>query len=171
MGARVHLAQREEEMNTSWRFPTMPASAYGPLIHSGNGIRPGPYACRDCGNEVAVPGVTSLVGSASGEQGGGADPQNIIVFYSSTGHGHISGALAIREEILNQDPTARVVLQDIRAFMHPVWRRIDERLYWFVANNLPEPIGSLFPCGLTSIREVKCLQEDVRFTLPAELTC
>jgi len=155
MGARVHLAQREEEMNTSWRFPTMPASAYGPLIHSGNGIRPGPYACRDCGNEVAVPGVTSLVGSASGEQGGGADPQNIIVFYSSTGHGHISGALAIREEILNQDPTARVVLQDIRAFMHPVWRRIDERLYCFVANNLPEPIGSLFPCGLISIREVK----------------
>ena len=26
-------------------------------------------------------------------------------------------------------------------------------------------------CGFTSIRKVKCLQEDVRFTLPAELTC
>lgn len=115
--------------------------------------------------------MTSWVGSASGEQGGGADPQKIIVFYSSTGHGQISATLAIREGILKQDPTARVVLQDIRAFMHAAWRRIDERLYWFVANNLPERIGSLFPCGFTSIREVKCLQEDVRFTLPAELTC
>lgn len=55
--------------------------------------------------------------------------------------------------------------------MHPVWRRIDEPLYRFVANNLPERIGRLFPCGFSSIREVKCLQEDIRFTLLVELTC
>jgi UDP-N-acetylglucosamine:LPS N-acetylglucosamine transferase len=70
--------------------------------------------------------------------------KKIVVFYSSIGHGHISAALAIKDEILRQDTTARVVLQDIRAFMHPVWRRIDERMYWFVANNLPECFESLF---------------------------
>jgi UDP-N-acetylglucosamine:LPS N-acetylglucosamine transferase len=75
---------------------------------------------------------------------GAADPKKIVIFYSSIGHGHISASLAIQEEILRQDPTARVLLQDIRAFMHPVWRRIDERLYWFVANNLPECFESLF---------------------------
>jgi UDP-N-acetylglucosamine:LPS N-acetylglucosamine transferase len=75
---------------------------------------------------------------------GAADPKKIVIFYSSIGHGHVSAALAIQEEILRQDPTARVLLQDIRAFMHPIWRRIDERLYWFVANNLPECFENLF---------------------------
>ena len=68
----------------------------------------------------------------------------IIVFYSSIGYGHISAAHAIQEEIERQSPAAQVILQDIRAFMHPLWRRIDERLYWFVANHLPESFESLF---------------------------
>lgn len=76
--------------------------------------------------------------------GAHARPNKIIVFYSSIGHGHISAAQAIQDEIVRQDPAARVILQDIRAFMHPVWRRIDERLYWFVANHLPESFESLF---------------------------
>lgn len=75
---------------------------------------------------------------------GAAKPRKIVIFYSSIGQGHISAAQAIQEEIGRQDPAARVRLQDIRAFMHPVWRRIDERLYWFVANHLPESFESLF---------------------------
>lgn len=75
---------------------------------------------------------------------GVAKPKRIVIFYSSIGHGHISAAQAIQEEIIRQDPAARVILQDIRTFMHPLWRRIDERLYWFVANNLPECFENLF---------------------------
>ncbi len=78
------------------------------------------------------------------KNGGPVGQKKIVIFYSSIGHGHISAALAIQEEILRQDPTACILLQDIRSFMHPVWRRIDERLYWFVANNLPECFESLF---------------------------
>jgi UDP-N-acetylglucosamine:LPS N-acetylglucosamine transferase len=37
-----------------------------------------------------------------------------------------------------------VVLQDIREFMHPLWRWVDERLYWFIAGNLPESFDALF---------------------------
>ena len=68
----------------------------------------------------------------------------IVIFYSSIGYGHISAAQSIRDEIRRQSPTTPVLLQDIRAFMHPVWRRVDERLYWFVANHLPECFESLF---------------------------
>jgi len=72
------------------------------------------------------------------------DSRKVVIFYSSIGNGHISAAQAIRQEILRQDPAARVVLQDIRAFMNPAWRRIDERLYWFIANHLPESFETLF---------------------------
>jgi len=70
--------------------------------------------------------------------------KKIIIFYSSIGYGHISAAQAIREEIIQQDPKAAVVLQDIREFMHPLWRRIDEKLYWLVAGNFPELFDALF---------------------------
>ncbi len=70
--------------------------------------------------------------------------KKIVVFYSSIGYGHISAAQAIKEEIIQQDPNAVVVLQDIREFMHPVWRRIDEKLYWLVAGNFPELFDALF---------------------------
>jgi processive 1,2-diacylglycerol beta-glucosyltransferase len=79
-----------------------------------------------------------------GPEAPAAGRKKIVVFYSSIGHGHINAAWAVKDEILRQDPTATVLLQDIRAFMHPVWRRIDERLYWFVANNLPECFESLY---------------------------
>jgi UDP-N-acetylglucosamine:LPS N-acetylglucosamine transferase len=70
--------------------------------------------------------------------------KKIVIFYSSIGHGHISAAQAIQKEINRQDPAARVLLQDIRMFMPPVWRRIDEKLYWFIAKNCPECFENLF---------------------------
>jgi len=82
--------------------------------------------------------------SPSIQNDGSRERKNIVILYSSIGHGHISAAQAIQEEIARQDPDARVILQDIRTFMHPLWRRIDERLYWFVANNLPECFESLY---------------------------
>lgn len=71
-------------------------------------------------------------------------PVRIVIFYSSIGHGHISAAHTIAREITRQNPHAVVRLQDIRAFMSPVRRRIDERLYWFVANHLPTCFENLF---------------------------
>lgn len=68
----------------------------------------------------------------------------IIIFYSSIGHGHIMAARSIQHEIARQNPNATIILQDIRAFMPPVQRRVDERLYWFVVNHLPECFESLF---------------------------
>jgi len=75
---------------------------------------------------------------------GAAPPRKIVIFYSSIGHGHISAAQAIEQEIGRLAPDARVVLQDIREFMHPLWRWVDERLYWFIAGNLPESFDALF---------------------------
>lgn len=68
----------------------------------------------------------------------------VVIFYSSIGAGHISAAHSIQKEIHRRDPESLVILQDIRAFMSPVRRRIDERLYWFVVNNLPECFEALF---------------------------
>jgi len=68
----------------------------------------------------------------------------VVIFYSSIGYGHISAAQSIQDEIRRQSPATQVLLQDIRTFMHPVWRRVDERLYWFAASNLPECFESLF---------------------------
>lgn len=95
----------------------------------------------------------SVVGRLEGR--GGARPESesltavtsfnkIIIFYSSIGHGHLMAARSIQHEIARQDPNAVIVLQDIRAFMPPVHRRMDERLYWFVVNHLPECFESLF---------------------------
>ncbi|MDD5336662.1 MAG: glycosyltransferase [Rhodoferax sp.] len=75
---------------------------------------------------------------------GAAQPRKIVIFYSSIGHGHISAAQAIEQEIGRLAPDVRVVLQDIREFMHPLWRWVDERLYWFIADNLPESFDALF---------------------------
>lgn len=75
---------------------------------------------------------------------GAARPRKIVIFYSSIGHGHISAAHAIEREIGRLAPGVRVVLQDIREFMHPLWRWVDERLYWFIAGNLPESFDALF---------------------------
>ncbi len=75
---------------------------------------------------------------------GVAQPRKIVIFYSSIGHGHISAAQAIQQEIGRLAPGAHVILQDIREFMPPVWRWVDERLYWFIAGNLPESFDALF---------------------------
>jgi UDP-N-acetylglucosamine:LPS N-acetylglucosamine transferase len=70
--------------------------------------------------------------------------KKIVIFYSSIGNGHIVAAQAIQQEILRQDASARVLLQDIRSFMSPAWRKIDERLFWFIAKHLPESFDTLF---------------------------
>jgi len=68
----------------------------------------------------------------------------IIIFYSSIGQGHISAARAIEREVLRKDPSAIVLTKDIRQFMDPVRRMLDEKLYWFVAKNLPGLFDSIF---------------------------
>lgn len=68
----------------------------------------------------------------------------IILFYSSIGQGHISTARSIENEIRKHDPHAIVLQKDIREFMAPVERVVDEKLYWFVAKNFPALFDSLF---------------------------
>lgn len=68
----------------------------------------------------------------------------IILFYSSIGQGHISAARAIEQEILKKDSSALVIMKDIRDFMDPLRRKLDEQIYWFVAKNLPDLFDSLF---------------------------
>lgn len=68
----------------------------------------------------------------------------IILFYSSIGQGHISTAHSIENEIRKHDPHAIVLQKDIREFMAPVERVVDEKLYWFVTKNFPTLFDSLF---------------------------
>ena len=70
--------------------------------------------------------------------------KKIIIFFSSIGQGHISAALSIKQEILKQDASTIVLIKDIREFMDPVRRILDEKIYWFVAKNLPEFFDSVF---------------------------
>ncbi|MDD5711135.1 MAG: glycosyltransferase [Smithellaceae bacterium] len=73
----------------------------------------------------------------------------IVIFFSSIGQGHISAAQAIEKEITRQDPSVIVLKKDIRAFMDPMRRVLDEKLYWFIAKNLP----GLFDYLFTSLQE------------------
>lgn len=68
----------------------------------------------------------------------------IILFYSSIGQGHISAARSIEREVLKKDPSAIVLTKDIREFMEPIRRMLDEKIYWFVAKNLPDLFDSIF---------------------------
>ena len=68
----------------------------------------------------------------------------VILFYSSIGQGHISAAHSIEKEIMKQDPTAIVLKKDIREFMDPIGRMLDEKLYWFVVKNSPTLFDNLF---------------------------
>jgi len=70
--------------------------------------------------------------------------RKIILFYSSVGQGHISAARAIEQEILKQDPSTIVLAKDIREFMNPLWRMLDEKIYLFIAKNLPNLFDSIF---------------------------
>lgn len=68
----------------------------------------------------------------------------VILFYSSIGQGHISAVRSIEKEIRKQDPSAIVLQKDIREFMDPMGRMLDEKLYWFVVKNLPILFDNLF---------------------------
>ena len=68
----------------------------------------------------------------------------ILIFYSSIGNGHISAARSIEKEILKKDPFAIILQKDIREFMDPMTRILDEKLYWFVAKNLPFLFDNIF---------------------------
>ncbi|MCC7577036.1 MAG: hypothetical protein KK926_09415 [Methanomethylovorans sp.] len=68
----------------------------------------------------------------------------ILIFYSSIGNGHISAARSIEKEILKKDPFAVILQKDIREFMDPMTRILDEKLYWFVAKNLPFLFDNIF---------------------------
>lgn len=68
----------------------------------------------------------------------------VILFYSSIGQGHISAARSIEKEIREQDPAAIVLQKDIREFMDPMGRMLDEKIYWFVVKNLPILFDNLF---------------------------
>ena len=68
----------------------------------------------------------------------------IILFYSSIGQGHISAARSIEQEILKQASSTIILKKDIREFMDPIGRMLDEKLYWFVAKNLPNLFESMF---------------------------
>ncbi|MFZ2656240.1 MAG: hypothetical protein WAX69_15015, partial [Victivallales bacterium] len=70
--------------------------------------------------------------------------RKIVLFYSSIGQGHISAARSIEQEILKQDPSTIILMKDIRQFIDPVRRMLDEKLYWFVAKNLPDLFDSIF---------------------------
>ncbi len=85
-----------------------------------------------------IPVPLAAVGSCRGRK------RKIVLFYSSIGQGHISAARSIEQEILKQDPSAIVLVKDIREFMDPVRRMLDEKLYWFVAKNLPGFFDGMF---------------------------
>ncbi len=83
--------------------------------------------------------------------------KKIIIFYSSIGAGHLSAAQAIQRDIVALDLNVSIILQDIRAFMNPVWRKIDENLYWFIANNLPNTFDVMFHSTQTKGNRVSSL--------------
>ncbi len=70
--------------------------------------------------------------------------KKVLIIYSSIWKGHISAAEAIKDEIIKLDPSSNIILKDIRDFMNPVWRKIDEKLYWFIIKNLPKSFDTLF---------------------------
>ena len=86
-----------------------------------------------------------------------------ILFYSSIGQGHISAARSIEKEIIRQDSTAIILKKDIREFMDPIRRMLDEKLYWFTVENLPVLFESLFQSLQeqgNSVGSLACLPND-----------
>ncbi len=70
--------------------------------------------------------------------------KKIVIFYSSIGAGHISAAKSIEQEIKKEAPQTEVVMKNIRDFMSPAWRNVDEKLFWFIIKNMPETFDNLF---------------------------
>lgn len=88
--------------------------------------------------DQSKPVASATVDAVSGSN------RKIILFYSSIGQGHISAARSIEQEILRQDPSTIVRVKDIRQFMDPVRRMLDEKLYWFIVKNLPDLFDHIF---------------------------
>ena len=74
-----------------------------------------------------------------------AKDKKILILYSSIGNGHISAANAIKADILEKNPKAKVRLKNIRDFI-PSRRKEkwDEKLFWFVVKNYPNTFDKIF---------------------------
>ncbi len=70
--------------------------------------------------------------------------KKVLIFYSSIWNWHLSAAKAIKEKILQYNPYTTVILKDIRDFMNPFVKKIDEKLYWFVVKNFPKSFDNFF---------------------------
>lgn len=66
------------------------------------------------------------------------DQARILIFYSSTGMGHLSAAQAIEKDIKEKDSTAIVKLQNIRDYKSPIQEKMSTKLFWFVVKNYPD---------------------------------
>ena len=85
--------------------------------------------------------------------------QKTLILYSSIGMGHLSASRAIEERIKAQNPNAEVELKNIRDFMGPTARKIDEKLYWFVFKNLPETFNKAYLKSMENGLQVNDLSE------------
>lgn len=85
--------------------------------------------------------------------------QKTLILYSSIGMGHLSASRAIEEKIKAQDPTAEVELKNIRDFMSPTNRKIDEKLYWFVFKHMPDTFNKAYLKSMETGLQVKDLSD------------
>ncbi len=70
---------------------------------------------------------------------------NIVIFYSSVGAGHISAAKAIKADIEEKDKAANVELKDIRDFMgSPTKEKINQSIFWLIVKKAPNLFDKLF---------------------------
>jgi processive 1,2-diacylglycerol beta-glucosyltransferase len=82
-----------------------------------------------------------------------------LILYSSIGMGHLSASRAIEEKIKASDPTAEVELKNIRDFMKPMARKIDEKLYWLVFRNMPDTFNNAYLSSMKKGLEAKDLSD------------
>ncbi len=85
--------------------------------------------------------------------------QKTLILYSSIGMGHLSASRAIEERIKAAHPDAEVELKNIRDFMSPTSRTIDEKLYWFVFKNLPSTFNKAYLKSMENGLQVKDLSD------------
>lgn len=82
-----------------------------------------------------------------------------LILYSSIGMGHLSASRAIEEKIKATDPTAEIELKNIRDFMKPMARKIDEKLYWLVFKNMPTVFNNGYLSSMKKGLEAKELSD------------
>ncbi|MFS4459124.1 MGDG synthase family glycosyltransferase [Bdellovibrio sp. HCB2-146] len=85
--------------------------------------------------------------------------QKTLILYSSIGMGHLSASRAIEEKIKAQDPNAQVELKNIRDFMTPTKRKIDEKLYWVVFKYLPKVFSNAYLSSMKAGLEAQDLAD------------